>query len=62
MMYEATTIPVSSAASTGSVLFLYEMVGGESAPPPAGAALEDRIQAGSQNAVTIREVTIGGYN
>ena len=29
---------------------------------PVGSALEDRIMAGSQNAVTIREVTIGDFN
>ncbi len=32
------------------------------APPPTGTAIEDRIMAGSQNAVTIREVTVGGWN
>ncbi len=32
------------------------------APPPTGTAIEDRIMAGSQNAVTIREVTVGDWN
>lgn len=62
MTYEATTIPASSAASTGSVLFLFEMVSAGAPTPPAGTAIEDRIMAGSQNAITIREVTIGDFN
>lgn len=31
-------------------------------PPATGAGYEDRLQAGIQNAVTPREVSIGGFN
>ena len=58
MMYSTGT----TLDSTGNVLFLYEFATGSAAAPPSGTAVEDRIMAGSQNAITIREVTIGGYN
>jgi hypothetical protein len=46
--------------SRGQLLFLYEFASG-SAAPVTGAAIEDRIMAGSENAITPREIIIGGF-
>ncbi len=42
--------------------FLYEVATGSASGPVAATAIQDRIMLGLANAVTIREVTIGGFN
>ncbi len=49
-------------ATTGQVIFLYEFAAQGAGAPPVAVSKEDRIMAGLANAVTIREVTIGGFN
>lgn len=46
--------------SRGQLLFLYEFAA-FGRVPVAGTAIEDRIFAGSENAITPREIIIGGY-
>lgn len=59
-------LPVSVLPQGSSDAFARAQIGwsygGNTAPPPTGAAIEDRIMAGSQNAVTIRDITVGGFN
>lgn len=60
MIFDFTANPFGAA--TGQVLFLYEFAAIGAGTPPAAVAKEDRIMAGLANAVTIREVTVGGFN
>lgn len=51
-----------SAATGQGALFLYEFASGSASGPVASVAVDNRIMAGLANAVTIREVNIGGFN
>jgi hypothetical protein len=47
--------------SRGQLLFLYEFAAFGSGAPVAATVIQDRILAGSENAITPREIIIGGF-